>query len=492
MDGDTELDPCPACGHPVSDKAASCPECGHPIAALPASSATTALVLGIAGLIPVWGLLFAPFAWWIGRGAVKGIDAGQFQPGGRRKARAGKVLGIIGIVLWTLTLVLAGIGMAVDSGDAVIFDEDFSSGTEVFSTDSDPAVDLVVEDGKYVVKIKDASTPQSMRHLFGRSYDGVRFEASIAVQADATSRHLSSVSCWARDSGYIFFLNSSGGVGLVESVSESTGQRRPLTGLIATGAIAAGDGSNRLRIDCVGGGTEPTVITGWLNDEVVASVAASDGYDSFSAVGFLLSSGEPSEFLIDNVTAIAARPDSGIQPMNLDSDGIPVPSLSDWVATNTSATVWFEGDRIRFAHSEDWMAVAIDDDLDEGVAVYGIFPAAPLLRDSVTVSVIDGTPVDEGLTNEEAASDLFPGIAEQSGGNVSNVMERTSVGGLPVMTATIEGISGISAADERSARVALIFGESTTYMLVAQYTEAWADEILAGWETVLSTFSEQQ
>jgi TRAP-type C4-dicarboxylate transport system permease small subunit len=61
------------------------------------SQATTALVLGIVGVI-LCGVL-APFAWVIGSKEVKAIDAGRRDPSNRGVATAGKILGIVGTVL---------------------------------------------------------------------------------------------------------------------------------------------------------------------------------------------------------------------------------------------------------------------------------------------------------------------------------------------------------------------------------------------------------
>lgn len=65
--------------------------------------ATTALVLGILGLV-VCGVL-APFALVIGRNSVREIDASGGQLGGRGKAQAGYICGIIGTVLLCLAVV---------------------------------------------------------------------------------------------------------------------------------------------------------------------------------------------------------------------------------------------------------------------------------------------------------------------------------------------------------------------------------------------------
>jgi hypothetical protein len=77
--------------------------------------ATTALVLGILGLA-ICGIL-APFAWSIGRKSVREIDASGGALGGRGKAQAGYIMGVIGTVLLALSVVfLLVVLIAVASG----------------------------------------------------------------------------------------------------------------------------------------------------------------------------------------------------------------------------------------------------------------------------------------------------------------------------------------------------------------------------------------
>lgn len=68
------------------------------------SQATTALVLGILGIV-ICGVL-APFAWNIGNKELAAIDAGRRDPSNRGTANAGRILGIIGTVLLGIGLVL--------------------------------------------------------------------------------------------------------------------------------------------------------------------------------------------------------------------------------------------------------------------------------------------------------------------------------------------------------------------------------------------------
>jgi len=75
------------------------------------SQATTALVLGIVGLVICWFL--GPVAWWIGRKEVKAIDAGSRPPENRGSARAGQILGIIATVVLILAIPAAIIAFSL-------------------------------------------------------------------------------------------------------------------------------------------------------------------------------------------------------------------------------------------------------------------------------------------------------------------------------------------------------------------------------------------
>ena len=73
-------------------------------------SATTAMVLGIIGLVGIAfcggiTLVLSPFAWAIGRKSVREIDANPGRYGGRDKANAGKIMGIIGTVFLLIGII---------------------------------------------------------------------------------------------------------------------------------------------------------------------------------------------------------------------------------------------------------------------------------------------------------------------------------------------------------------------------------------------------
>ncbi|HEY7823613.1 MAG TPA: DUF4190 domain-containing protein [Acidimicrobiia bacterium] len=66
------------------------------------SQATTILVLGIIGIILCQVL--GPIAWVMGNNELAAIDAGRRAPENRGTANAGRILGIIGTVLLTLSI----------------------------------------------------------------------------------------------------------------------------------------------------------------------------------------------------------------------------------------------------------------------------------------------------------------------------------------------------------------------------------------------------
>lgn len=74
------------------------------------SQATTALVLGILGIV-ICGVL-APFAWNMGNKELAAIDAGRRPPENRGTANAGRILGIIGTVLLAVGIVFVVLAIA--------------------------------------------------------------------------------------------------------------------------------------------------------------------------------------------------------------------------------------------------------------------------------------------------------------------------------------------------------------------------------------------
>ena len=72
---------------------------------------TLALILGLVGLVGALVFCFlplvvSPFAWAVGRSALKEIDASYGRLGGSSNAKAGMIMGIIGTVFLAIALVL--------------------------------------------------------------------------------------------------------------------------------------------------------------------------------------------------------------------------------------------------------------------------------------------------------------------------------------------------------------------------------------------------
>jgi hypothetical protein len=68
---------------------------------------TVILVLGILGIVVCAPLGIA--AWVMGSGDLKEMDAGTMDPAGRGNTQAGKICGIIGTILFAISLVIIGI-----------------------------------------------------------------------------------------------------------------------------------------------------------------------------------------------------------------------------------------------------------------------------------------------------------------------------------------------------------------------------------------------
>lgn len=115
----------PPSGAPYGTPAYGAPGYGGPATAPKHPSATTALVLGLVGLIGgcLCGLpyLLSPFAWATGAKTVKAIDSSNGAYSGRDQANIGKILGIIGTVLLALSIIalIAFVAFAIVNGESL-------------------------------------------------------------------------------------------------------------------------------------------------------------------------------------------------------------------------------------------------------------------------------------------------------------------------------------------------------------------------------------
>ncbi len=94
----------------------SIPIAPPPLQAKASSQATTALIVGIVGVVCCG--LAAPFAWYLGNKELQQIAAGLAPAAGQGAAQAGKILGMIGSALLILGVIwIVGFGgMAILSG----------------------------------------------------------------------------------------------------------------------------------------------------------------------------------------------------------------------------------------------------------------------------------------------------------------------------------------------------------------------------------------
>ncbi len=108
-----------------------CPECGHRVGlfgsheASTSGAAVTSLVLGIIAIVScvfygVPGLIFGPLALYFASRAKKQVIAGQAAANSLGLASAGKVLGIVGIVLSSLYILII-VGIILFAGAGGIF-----------------------------------------------------------------------------------------------------------------------------------------------------------------------------------------------------------------------------------------------------------------------------------------------------------------------------------------------------------------------------------
>ena len=80
---------------------------------------TLILVLGILGLVCCF--ICGIIAWVMGNNDLRDIDAGRIDPSGRGLTQAGKICGMIGVILWIVGLVIQVLLMIFLGGGMLMF-----------------------------------------------------------------------------------------------------------------------------------------------------------------------------------------------------------------------------------------------------------------------------------------------------------------------------------------------------------------------------------
>ena len=75
------------------------------------------LVFGIVGVLCC--VIFGILAWVLGNADLREMDAGRMDPSGRGLTQAGKICGIISVILWVVSLVVSLFWIIVGAGRSV-------------------------------------------------------------------------------------------------------------------------------------------------------------------------------------------------------------------------------------------------------------------------------------------------------------------------------------------------------------------------------------
>lgn len=278
------------------------------------SQATLIVVLGILGIWPAFFL--GPVAWLLARGEIAAIDAGIRPANRRRRAVIGRRLGIVGTCLWAAIIpayLIWGDGL----GRSPSISGSFEAGEEpAFIVETDEFVSLLIEDGHYRIRIHDGGPPQTIRSVNSFTSGATRFEATV-TQTESGSEAILGIGCWNGDQAYVLAVNPLGEAGLIEFRSTRTTDARVLAAPQAHPALRPVGEPNHLRIDCLGGGTEPTVVVGSVNEQTIVSVALPLGVDQFNAFGFWVVADGPFEVAVDDYRWAAERREPAIDPVTV-------------------------------------------------------------------------------------------------------------------------------------------------------------------------------
>lgn len=227
---------------------------------------------------------------WSGPGRSVATPAPAVPRSGRGWLIGGLVAG--GVVLLTAIVVLLIAGRAATGN---ILDEDFSDGPGPFSTDSDNYVEFEAINGGYQVTLKDGSPDQEARFFFDPSRSAIAVTATV-TETEAPAASAAGITCYLNAQiGYRFVVSSDRVWAIVKvDIYQGTND------VLARGTSETGLSSQAitLHLSCTGGATDPTVITGQVDDGPVHTAEDDEGYDQFRAAGFFAAAEETPSILV--------------------------------------------------------------------------------------------------------------------------------------------------------------------------------------------------
>jgi hypothetical protein len=188
-------------------------------------------------------------------------------------------------------------------------EDDFSSCSTGWSTDTDEFVSLSCTDGAYRMLIKNPLKPQNARIFFSTGVESLNVEADASRRAGPKTVEEKGflafgVGCWSSlVQGYIFLISPDGVWG-IEKITSGVSVPTSVAESATPNAIPGLRATNRVRGVCVGGGRRPTTLALYVNGKRIAAAEDRDGFDSFPGFGFFVfSSKSGADVRFDNLVA---------------------------------------------------------------------------------------------------------------------------------------------------------------------------------------------
>ena len=283
--------------------------------------------------------------------------------------------------------------------------------------------------------------------------------------------------CWSGELGYLVLLTGDRFIGVGETGDFAT---KPLMEMTHTPLVQPATASNRVRVDCVAG-DDGGWISVYVNETPVTTVPISAEVSGFDAVGFTgTSTFEGTSYAIDDVSAVAERP----PPPDSIGDIETFPEAS-------AGETWFRHQGTEFVFPDNWAYQDLQKGGGEfftvpGAWSFGVSPAPG--GNWIALAVGPGiAPEELGATPEEFAAALGEFVTSASG-TVVDGPNPTTIGDLPAFRLTLDDVAGEISGRLYSAEMAVAYGDSSTYVLLAQYSEDFAEVTLAAWEEMLASF----